>query len=182
MIPSSVISIGKSSFEICISLKEIIIPNSVIKIGQSAFESCSSLVEIVLSDSIKEINEYTFYECTSLKEFTLPQNLFEIKPYAFYGCISIEHLAFPLTSPLTTIGRSAFENCKSLTFIGPLSNSITSIGSYAFRGCSDNMYYIITQSNIDFGECPFPKDKKKGINDINNTSTAQNDDSHCEIF
>lgn len=43
------------------------------------------------------------------------------------------------------------------------------------------MYYTISRNDIDFGECPFPKDKKKDINDLMKIKATQNDDSNCLI-
>lgn len=51
-IPSSVTSIGKGSFQKCISLKQIVISSSLKTIGDDAFGDCSSLEQIVIPSSV----------------------------------------------------------------------------------------------------------------------------------
>jgi uncharacterized protein YwqG len=67
VIPSSITNIGRSAFEVCASLKEIIIPESVKKIGANAFAHCASLKKVILpGNTVVEKN--AFYGCKNLPE------------------------------------------------------------------------------------------------------------------
>jgi hypothetical protein len=59
---------------------------------------------------------------------------------AFQNCYSLTQINIP--DSVTSIGKSAFQNCYSLTHIN-IPDSVTSIGDYAFSSC-----YSLTHINI----------------------------------
>ncbi len=58
------------------------------------------------------------------------------------------------TYSVTSIGRSAFEDCSSLTFV-TIPNSVTSIGGSAFEGCSSLTSVTIGNSVTSIGSLAF---------------------------
>lgn len=111
-----VIGNGVKSIEGCFSqcrnLKTVILPDSLETIGRDTFQICSALERITLPDSVTLIEESAFYSCKSLKEINLSKNLKEIKYHAFWYCESLTEIVFPAS--FETLGRSIFYKCNSL--------------------------------------------------------------------
>ena len=153
-IPSSVTSIGGSSFRYCSSLTSINIPSSVTSIGNNAFYDCSSLTSINIPSSVNSIGQYAFSGCSSLTSIDIPSSVTSIKSYAFDGCSALTSINIP--SSVTIIGNNAFSYCSSLTSIN-IPSSVTSIGQYAFSGCRSLNSIDIPSSVTSIGEGAFYK-------------------------
>ena len=67
-----------------------------------------------------------------------------IPDYAFYGC---EDLTSVDCCNLTSVGTSAFENCKNLKSV-VLCEGVESIGENAFKGCSEDLIIYCMFENI----------------------------------
>lgn len=76
-ISKSVISIGKSCFEKCINLEEVIFesPSNIVSIGESAFSGCKRLKKITIPPLCKSIENFTFYGCSSLEKININSNI-----------------------------------------------------------------------------------------------------------
>ena len=167
-IPNSVASIGWWAFEYCGSLTNITISNSVTSIGGYAFWNCSSLKSVNIPNSVTSIGSYAFNRCKSLtsinvdaenqyynslngdlynkdrteliqyavgkkdKSFSIPNSVTSIDKSAFCDCNSLTSITIP--NGVTSIANSVFESCKNLTSIN-IPNSITSIDGGAFEYC-----------------------------------------------
>ena len=172
VIPNSVVSIGKNSFDSCESLEYITIPNSVTSIGTYAFSRCSSLTSIEIPNSITSIGYEAFYGCSSLKSVIIPDSVTNIEEYAFSGCSSLNNIEIPnsvtsigadafsgcssltnieIPSSITRIGNRTFYECKNLTSI-EIPNSVTSIEDSAFSGCSSLTNIVIPNSVTSIGK------------------------------
>ena len=71
---------------------------------------------------------------------------------AFSGCSSLTSVTIP--NSVTSIGRSAFSGCSSLTNV-TIPNSVTSIGDTAFFGCSSLTNVTIPNSVTSIGDYAF---------------------------
>ncbi len=157
-IPSSVASIGKDAFWNCGGLTSITISDGVTSIGYEAFFGCSSLTSITIPDSVTSIGKDAFGGCSSLTSIDVLENN---KNYSSVSGVlfnkdKTEIIRYPngkintsyeIPNSVTSIGQSAFWNCRGLTSI-TISDSVTSIGGFAFSWCINltNITYNGTQA------------------------------------
>ena len=181
-IPEGVTSIGTYAFNNCSSLTSIEIPSSVTSIEQSAFSDCSSLTSIEIPSSVTSIGDRAFSDCSSLTLVAIPSSVTSIGQYAFNNCSNLKtagpigggyniefgwttaipskaFMGCPLTSitipsSVTSIGASAFNNCRSLTSI-EIPEGITSIGYRVFEYCSSLTSVTIPSSVTSIGQEAF---------------------------
>ena len=177
-IPNSVTTIGNEAFWACKSLISINIPNSVTTIGEYAFFDCKSLTSINIPNSVTTIGEGAFADCESLTSISIPSSVVTIigNPFCcWHGILNNESKAFidedhvlfnknkttliayraketnyTIPNSVTTIGKSAFSNCRSLTSIN-IPNSVTTIEERAFVGCRNLPSHIKSDIIQRFG-------------------------------
>ena len=141
-IPTSVTAIGNYAFSGCRSLTCVSIPASVTTIGNWAFSSCSSLTSVIIPNSVTEIGNAAFGSCISLDEIQVAEdnNIYDSRG----GCNAVIKTATntliagckntTIPNTVTTIGRSAFVGCSSLTSV-EIPNTVSEIGKGAFGVC-----------------------------------------------
>ena len=177
-IPNSVTTIGAGAFRDCDSLTSINIPNSVTTIGEGAFSWCKSLTSINIPNSVTTIGDRAFAGCESLTSISIPSSVVTIigNPFCcWHGILNNESKAFidedhvlfnknkttliayraketnyTIPNSVTTIGKSAFSNCRSLTSIN-IPNSVTTIEERAFVGCRNLPSHIKSDIIQRFG-------------------------------
>jgi serine/threonine protein kinase len=182
IIPDSVTSIGDGSFQGCSSLHSVTIPDSVTSIGNWSFYNCESLQSVTIPDSVTSIGDGAFYDCSSLQSVTIPDSVTNIKGNPFVNCSArvinhskhftifegnlytsdrrklISYLSkeknFIIPDSVTSIGDSAFEDCRSLHSI-TIPDSVTSIGDSAFSGCEFLQSVTIPDSVTSIGDNAF---------------------------
>ena len=183
VIPSSVTNIGDRAFSDCRSLSDIVIPSSVTSIGDGAFVGCSSLQYLSIPKSVTCLNGNPFadwdgkLECLSpnfiyeddvlfdkgkskiisfrnqkIKSYIIPDSVTSIGDSAFYNCRSLSNIVIP--DSVTRIGEMAFSNCDSLSSI-VIPSSVTSIGDWAFCHCCSLSEIVIPASVISIGKRAF---------------------------
>lgn len=119
-IPSSITTLGNSSYSQCASLEEITIPNNITTLENGVFSRCKELKKIEIPDSVTDtgtdllsycsklqtikiskkmtkINHRMFQGCTSLSQFEIPENINCIGEYAFEACYNLKNITIPST-------------------------------------------------------------------------------------
>jgi len=124
--------------------KSVAISRGVTSIGDWAFSGCTDLAAITIPAGVTSIGKNTFIACTSLAGITVDRNNPE---YASEGGMLFNKakttlIAFPsaggsviIPNNVTSIGDSAFSNCKGLNNIN-IPASVISIGDNAFASCT----------------------------------------------
>ena len=163
-IPNSVKSIGEGAFTVCSGLTSVTIPNSVTSIGLGAFSHCTGLTSInVAEDNLNYASidgvlyskdKKTLIKCPDGKtgSFTIPNSVTSIGSSAFYNCKGLTSITIP--NSVAYIVEGAFEGCTGLTSIN-IPNSVISIGDYAFEGCTGLTSITIPNSVTSIGGSAF---------------------------
>ena len=162
-IPYDVEIIGRDAFRKS-SLESINIHDRVTEIEENAFESCHSLQSINVSNynpNYKSLDGVLYGNFNKLirvpvakkiAKFQIPSNITSIGDSAFADCKSLQSIDIPNSA--TSIGERAFADCKSLQSID-IPNSVTSIGERAFNGCSALQKIYIPNSITSIGDNAF---------------------------
>ena len=156
-IPSGVTSIGNYAFQYCKGLTSIIIPNGVTSIGTKAFSNCTSLTNVTIGSGVTSINIMAFNGCSGLTSMVVDSanTVYDsrdncnaiIKTSTNELIIGCNNTVIPNT--VTSIGQSAFNECRGLTSI-TIPNSVTSIDQSAFNGCSGLTNIVVDSANTVF--------------------------------
>jgi len=133
-------SIESKAFYGCSNLVNIIIPNSVTKIGESSFERCSSMDSITIPPSVKNIDNNAFSRCRNLRTVNMVNGLRTIGNKTFSECVRLSSLNIP--DSVTSVGDFAFFHCVSLQQVSIQSDE-TVIGAGAFEGCQNLLSFRI---------------------------------------
>ena len=163
-IPNSVTSIGNYAFKNCKCLKTLTIPNNVTSIGYNAFESCTALKTINISKSVLSIGSDAFTGCSALETINVDESneyfasingtLYNKGITELIKCPCKTTGAFNIPSGVTSIGRSAFDNCAELLEI-TIPNSVTSISIAAFKSCTALKTMVVPNGVTTIGYCAF---------------------------
>ena len=155
-IPDGTSAVNDYLFAGCSSIERLILPASVSSIGKGSFEYCSSLDTINLSEGLTRLGDFCFLNCTKLERIIIPDSVTSIGIQAFYNCSSLSQLQFG--KALSSIGRYAFNKCGALTSL-EFPDALEELGVEAFRNCS-NLSSITfgvglkTIGGFAFASCP----------------------------
>lgn len=180
----SLVTIGTSAFEGCVSLLKLDLPDNITKLSRQAFRGCIGVKTIKLPDSTKTkdslensifegcralesivfpegheyVGEYEFRDCSSLKNITFSSTITEIGQGAFRGCVSLTEVVLPTNPDFHRIPNSCFEECAYLQTCD-LREGITEVGARAFYVCnrymSDLPDSLVKIENDAFNSCGF---------------------------
>jgi S-layer homology domain. len=131
-LPDGLTRIGKSAFQFCFGLSEVVIPGSVNSIGARAFTECDGLTELVLSEGLTAIEADAFFHCTGLRSVSFPKSLRTLN--GFYGCSELQSITIP--EGVTTICAYAFADTQLRLVVLP--ESLETVSCNAFEDC----YYL----------------------------------------
>ena len=172
-IPNSVTTIGDYAFYYCRNLTSITIPDSVTEIGLSAFNGCGSLTSLYITDLAAWCNisfqgsasnplgyaasyDYTegnlYLNNELVTDLIIPDSVTTIGKSAFVGCCSLTSVTIP--DSVMSIGPAAFSHCSSLTSL-TIPDSVTTIGGGAFYDCNSLTSVTIPNSVTTIGEDAF---------------------------
>ena len=155
-LPENLAEIGAWAFYNCSQLK-VDLPGNIVKIGVGTFENCKSLTEITIPKSLTECDWRIFSGCSNLKTIKFEKGITTIPANLFYGADTIwfdglEEIDIPET--VTTIGNSAFFNCRNLTTVTGMKN-VTKIGDYVFYNCSNLVNIKLPENLTEIGSYAF---------------------------
>ncbi len=143
-VSSSVVTIGKSAFESCKSLKKMTLPfigsnNGTGGSGELSYiygtdngEKCA-LKEVVILEGCTSIRDGAFKNFRSLTSITIPESVTTIGNNAMTSCISLTDIKIP--ESVQELGKYAFSGCTSLKEI-TIPTSVTKIGNGIFDDCT----------------------------------------------
>ena len=120
-----------NTFRGCTSLKNMVFSNSLASIPRSTCYDAKALVNVKFPESLNTIEDYAFYNNSSLHTINLPRTLKSIGYRSFYNN-ALDSICIPLKT--TSLGSSAFENCKNLKYV-ELPSDISSY-DYNFKNCT----------------------------------------------
>ena len=162
IIPNTVTTLGKFSFEGLMSLININIPNSVTAIGEGTFYRCRGLKSVNIPNSVISLGEIftdsiflstgVFEKCAGLEQVTLGNSILTIGDQTFEDCSSLTNVTIP--NSVIAIGSQVFSFCTGLTSV-TIPNSVTSIGNNVFYSCSSLTSIRIPNSVTAIGEGGF---------------------------
>ncbi len=182
-----VTAIESRAFSECSSVTSVNIPNSVTEIGSYAFYMCSSLKSVDIPNSVTTIGSYAFYRSgiadinvgSSNPRFASDDGILFSKNMDTIICYpqGKTNSTYTIPGSVTTIGDSAFDECRSLTSVNignsvktieigafgmcssltsiDIPNSVTLMGNVAFFGCSSLTTVNIGNSITSIGELTF---------------------------
>lgn len=136
-------SIGKSAFENCDTVRNVVISHGITSIEEKAF-ALSIIASIEIPNSVTDIGEKVFESCKSLASVEIPESVTNIGKNAFNNCARLS--AVVMNNGVKTIGEEAFSNNLKLRYIN-IPKSVTSIGEDAFLGCSNLMMIDVDENN-----------------------------------
>lgn len=159
IIPSGVTNIGNHAFLGCLRLAEAVIPDSVTSIGAEAFYYCTNLTTIAIPRSLVKA-DFAFYHCDGLTAITvdmlnpayssLDGVLFNKSSTTLIQCPARKAGSYTVPESVTTIYRSAFERCVSLTSI-TIPTGVTNIEESAFCECISLNTITVEAANPAYG-------------------------------
>ncbi len=133
VLPSTLKSIGASTFSGLTGLTELILPEGLTSIGANAFRACTNLTRIVLPSTLETLGKQAFTGCPGFAALEFHEGITEIADNLLKGCEELVSIKIPAT--VKVIGASAFEGCIGLTTI-EIPEGVTTIGDDAFAGCT----------------------------------------------
>ena len=112
-------------------LKKVVIKDGVTNVSNYALFFLPAATQITLPESVTSIGRYGIALCSKLNGISLPRAVTAIGDFGLAGN---SFTAVSLPDGLQTLGRGAFEGCKSLTK-APIPAAVTTLGNSAFNGC-----------------------------------------------
>lgn len=123
-------------------IEEVVLPSNIIGIGKSAFDICTIGKALVIPNSVKAVYEYAFYGLT-IPEITLPENLETVEELAFYeieaetlyyNCKNCSFEIYPYDIGIEGIYESPFYSDGLKNFV--IGENVETLPDFTFCGIS----------------------------------------------
>ena len=157
--------ISGEAFNLCPSLKEIVLSESVGEVGRGAFSDCSSLTSIDVEESNREFRSidgvlFTKDGKTLIRypagrkdrAYAVPEGVEKIESGAFKNCSQLTSIVLP--ESVESIGDFAFFSCSSLAAI-VLPKNVQEIGDASFCYCFSLRFFKIPENVKSIGNSAF---------------------------
>lgn len=92
-----VINIADKAFSANKTMKSITLPSTILYIGKASFNECTGLTKVVLPSKLKTIGNAAFWYCTNLKAIYIPPSVSSIAANTFTGCSKLTAYVIPST-------------------------------------------------------------------------------------
>lgn len=149
ILPITLRTISKNTFQYCNQLISMHIPTNVTTIGDHAFRGCSNLEQLTVSigntkyhsngNCIIETASNILVVGCNTSVIPVDGSVTHIGYGAFYGRDKLTNIVIP--DGVVEIDNTAFTDCHDLTDVA-LPNTLVNIGSMAFYGCGMNEIVI----------------------------------------
>ena len=205
-IPENVTSIGDYAFQGCKQLESLKFEGNALKtIGKQAFSDSSSSYgycaitgTVTIPASVETIGEHAFYKnkiqnlvfqpnsnlktinkCAfgynSIKQLFIPASVTSIGESAFLDCKSLTDITFESGSMLSSLGYQAFSRCEKLISVNlEACTQLPAIGNAAFRQCCKLESVTIPSSVTKIGQYSFAECAIESITIPSNVTTIVN--------
>lgn len=127
------VDLPANTFAYCDTIESVILPNTLKSIGKTSFDGCRSLREITIPSSVTSIGFNALRSCYNLKSITVNANIQALPAHFARDCINLESVS--LSPSIKTIGTAAFMDCLKLADDGFL-EGVEQIEANAFSGCA----------------------------------------------
>lgn len=160
--PNTITKIGSIAFSSCYALTDMSLPNTVMTLGSWAYSHCRSLTKVYIPKSLTDIGNLALIGCENVTSMEVEQGnpVFDSRD----NCNAIIRTATNtlvagsqntvIPNTVTSIGGSAFYDCKNLTNI-VIPTSVTTIESAAFYRCYKLQDVEIPETVTSIGEAAF---------------------------
>ena len=150
---NNVTKISSSAFSNCKKITFVYAPK-LTSLGSSAFSGCSELNHVDLTGStITSIPDSAFANCCTAANsgyewtFRMPSTVTSIGKYAFQNIRTLRKINL---SSVTTIGEGAFMDCVKLDTV-LTGDNLSTVGERAFYGCNHMDYFVCKNDNVTLG-------------------------------
>ncbi len=135
---SAATDLGEDLFRGCNSLTTVSLKPTIgvkssetttgeVVLGKNAFRDCTALTTVENLDNVSSYDTYVFNGCTALTSIEIPATT--LANFLFYGCSNLKSVTLP---NCTTLPKSAFAYCTSLTELNLTCDETISVNSSAF--------------------------------------------------
>lgn len=152
-LPSTLKSVGYSTFAYCDSLSEIDLPDNILRFPDHQFNKCKNLKRVKLPANLENLGSYTFQSCSSLQEVDIPESVKEIG-YAAFKYSGITRVDIP--DNVSVIPEEMCMMCTKLLEVR-LPASLTTMKRQCFYGCSSLDKVIQADGSMSGTELVIPE-------------------------